>query len=135
MIKLSFPFSVEIFTLPAVTSFSSHLLIIGKNFINNLIILFRSQGNYNRLDLASIKSLLMILPLTVVQCERITARNQQNHISKLCRDEGNWKSNTVNILQNITALLCGLSVPSKYTRAGSCKAVLTFIANEHEQLG
>lgn len=32
-------------------------MIIGKSFINNLIILFRSQDNYNGLDLDSIKSL------------------------------------------------------------------------------
>lgn len=32
-------------------------MIIGNNFINNLIILFRSQDNYKGLDLASAKSL------------------------------------------------------------------------------
>lgn len=68
----------------------------------------------------------MILPLTAVQCDRRTVRNQQNHISKLCRDERNRKNNTVNILQNLMVLLYGLSVPLKYILAESCKAVFTF---------
>lgn len=43
-------------------------MITGNNFIKNLIILFRSQGNYKELGFYQ-KFLKMILPLTVVQHE------------------------------------------------------------------